>query len=114
MLAALAIVAVCYAIAPFVPAGTLFPIAFALGLAIGIVQPLSLALLYELSPPERAGEAMGLRQVVSSASQVAVPLAFGAVGAAVGLSVGFWAVSGLAATCLAQAAARWRASAGWR
>lgn len=114
MIGALAIVTVSYAVAPFVPVLALFAIAFALGLAIGIVQPLSLALLYELSPPERAGEAMGLRQVVSSASQVAVPLAFGAVGAAVGLWVGFWAVSGLAAACLAQAASRWRASAGWR
>jgi MFS family permease len=81
------------------------------GAGLGIVLPLTLTLLYELSPPQRAGEALGLRQVVSSAGQVAMPLLFGAVGAALGVLPVFWGVATLGLAASAYAGRRWRASA---
>ena len=44
-----------------------------------------LTLLFQAAPPERAGEALGLRMTIGNATQVGLPLAFGALGASVGL-----------------------------
>jgi len=66
-------------------------IAFLLGLGLGCGQPLSILLVYNDSPPGRAGEALGLRLTVNKFTQIAVPLAFGTLGTALGTSPVFWA-----------------------
>lgn len=66
-------------------------IAFLLGLGLGCGQPLSILLTYNDSPPGRAGEALGLRLTVNKFTQIAVPLAFGSLGTALGTSPVFWA-----------------------
>ena len=70
---------------------------FWLGLGLGIAGPMSQALLYDESPPERVGEALGLRVLMMNVSQSAVPLMSGAFGAAFGVGPVFWV---LAATLL--------------
>jgi hypothetical protein len=64
---------------------------FVLGLGLGVGQPLSIILVYNRSPAGRAGEALGTRILVNNAIQVSVPLAFGSIGAALGLLPVFWA-----------------------
>jgi predicted MFS family arabinose efflux permease len=58
--------------------------AFALGLALGSAQPLTIILAYNHAPKGRSGEALGMRIMANKVTQIAVPLVFGGVGAALG------------------------------
>ena len=72
-------------------------IAFLLGLGLGATQPSIMSLLYAHAPEGRAGEAVGVRAVVLNASHTVLPLAFGGVGAALGMMPVFWAMAGVLA-----------------
>ena len=67
-----------------------------LGLALGSVQPMIMSTLHQITPDARHGEALGLRMMAINASSVLMPAVFGAAGAAVGVSVVFWTVGGIA------------------
>lgn len=89
---ALFVAALCYVAFPL--AGTLplmLAAAFSMGLSVGCGQPMAMTLLHLASPPSRAGEAVGIRTTIVSASQTLFPLVFGALGSAVGVSAVFWA-----------------------
>lgn len=91
--AAMVMVVICYAIYPFMQhAVSLMAIAAGLGLALGSAQPNVLSLLHQAAPPGRGGEAIGIRATIGNASQVILPVAFGAAGAVLGLFVVFWGV----------------------
>jgi hypothetical protein len=49
-----------------------------------------MSLLHVTAPPERTGEAVGLRAAITSLGQTVLPLAFGAVGTALGMQPLFW------------------------
>lgn len=68
---------------------------FALGLALGAPQPMVLTLLHESTPQGRAGEALGLRTTLINTSQTVMPMVFGVVGAALGLSPLFFAMAAM-------------------
>lgn len=91
---ALALTAGCYLIFPFATSliATL-PLAFVLGMVLGCGQPLGMSLVHRNAPPERTGEAVGLRSTIGSMSQTLMPLLSGAVGAAAGLVPVFWATA---------------------
>jgi MFS family permease len=89
---ALFITALCYLVFPL--AGTLplmLAAAFAMGLSLGCGQPMAMSLLHLTAPPSRAGEAVGMRTSIVSASQTLFPLVFGALGSALGVAAVFWA-----------------------
>ncbi|HZY68578.1 MAG TPA: MFS transporter [Devosia sp.] len=69
----------------------LFASAILLGLSLGVATPLTQAMAYTHSPKGRTGEALGLRISVNKAMQVTVPLAFGTLGATMGVAPVFWA-----------------------
>lgn len=76
---------------PFVSSFVLLlAMSFLLGLGLGCGSPLSMVLAYNRSPPGRSGEAMGLRQTVNKATEVAVPIIFGSIGTAFGMVPVFW------------------------
>jgi MFS family permease len=80
----------------------LMTLAFLLGLGLGGTQPLVLALLYERAPPGRGAEVVGVRTLLLNFAQASVPLAFGAMGAALGMVPVFWAMgAGLLAAAYA-------------
>ena len=54
-----------------------------------------MALLYEASPPGRQGEAVGIRTTMLNGSQTFIPLASGAISAALGMTPVFCAASPL-------------------
>lgn len=90
--ASLFIATTTYALIPAFNSGTaLAVLAFALGLGLGSAQPLTIMLTYNHAPQGRSGEALGLRLTVNKITQIAVPLAFGAIGSAFGLAPVFWA-----------------------
>jgi len=98
---ALAVAGSCYLLFPFVTSlPLLIALSFALGLGLGCAQPIIMSLLYEASPPGRQGEAVGVRTTMLNASHTAIPLASGAVSAAVGMTPAFW----LLALCLLSGA----------
>jgi predicted MFS family arabinose efflux permease len=64
----------------FQNAYALAAIAFLLGLGCGCGQPLSMSLIYALSPRERVSESTGLRVTVNNVGHLVIPLFFGSVG----------------------------------
>ena len=94
--AALVITAGTYSLFPFftsVP--LLMALSFLLGIGLGCAQPMVMALLYNTTPPGRQGEAVGVRTTVMNASHTVLPLAFGALGAALGMGPVFWSMAAL-------------------
>ena len=79
-------------------ASTLMALSFSLGLGLGMSQPMVMSLLHSHAPPGRMGEAAGVRMSLVQTMSVAVPLAFGALGATVGLTPVFWSVGACLAT----------------
>jgi MFS family permease len=91
---ALSIAGLVYIVFPFLhSAPTLMALSFSLGLGLGMSQPMVMSLLHTHAPPGRMGEAAGVRMSLVQSMAVAVPLAFGAVGATVGLTPVFWSVA---------------------
>lgn len=96
--ATMVIACVAYACFPVVETVPLLcAFAFLLGLGLGATQPSIMSLLYLKAPQGRAGEAVGVRAVVLNVSHTVLPLAFGGVGAALGMMPVFWAMASLLA-----------------
>src|SRR6266850_4054161 len=86
------IAALAYLAIPSLSEATLLAVAaFALGLALGSAQPLTIILTYNQAPAGRSGEALGMRIMANKLTQIAVPLAFGGFGAAMGAAPVFLA-----------------------
>ena len=84
------VAAVAFVLFPFVANPyALAAIAFVLGLGVGCAQPLSMSLLYVLTPPGRVAESMGLLKTMNNFTHLVVPVVFGSVGAAFGFSTVF-------------------------
>ena len=94
--AALVISAAVYCLFPlFVSVPLLVALSCVLGIGLGCSQPMVMTLFYNTSPPGRQGEALGVRTTVMNASHTVLPLAFGALGAALGMFPVFWAMAAL-------------------
>ena len=63
-----------------------------LGLVLGTAQPMIMSTLHQITPPNRQGEALGLRLMSINASSVLMPMLFGAAGAVAGVAPVFWVV----------------------
>jgi predicted MFS family arabinose efflux permease len=68
-------------------------LAFILGVGLGGAQPMIMALLYNRAPPGRGGEAVGVRTLLLNITQSGIPLLFGALGSALGMTPVFWAMA---------------------
>jgi len=91
---ALGVACIVYAAYPlFRDVGVLMALAFVLGLGLGMSQPIVMSLLFTAAPPNRAGEVVGLRTTVLNFIQTTIPLAFWALGVALGLTPIFWAMA---------------------
>jgi predicted MFS family arabinose efflux permease len=73
----------------------LIALAFFLGAGLGGAQPMIMSLLYNKAPPGRGAEAIGVRTFLINVSQTAIPLLFGALGAALGMTPVFWTMAAL-------------------
>ena len=93
--AALLIAGIAYSLFPLVmQVPFLIALSFLLGLGLGCAQPMIMAALYAASPPGRQGEVVGMRTTMINASQTVMPLAFGAMGAALGMAPILWTMAG--------------------
>lgn len=75
-----------------------------LGTALGSVQPMILAMMHRATPPERHGQALGLRMLTVNGATVSMPMGFGMLAAATALAAPMWVMAG--ALLLAQWPAR--------
>nr|WP_229511130.1 MULTISPECIES: MFS transporter [unclassified Massilia] len=91
---ALALAALVYALLPLSNAlPVLLMLSFVLGVGLGSALPMIMSELQSSAPPGRSGEAIGVRTMLANASQAALPLVFGALGAAGGTGFVFWALA---------------------
>jgi MFS family permease len=74
-----------------------------LGVALGSVQPMVLAMLHRATPPERHGQALGLRMLTLNGATVGMPVGFGMLAAATALTAPMWVMAA------ALVAAQWPA-----
>ncbi len=80
------VAAVCLILIPlFEDAIMLALISFIFGLGMGCSQPIITMLMFSNSPQGRSGEALGLRMTVVHFTRLVGPVAFGAIGSALGL-----------------------------
>jgi MFS family permease len=84
----------------------LIAVAYLLGLGLGAAQPNIMSLVHSRSPQGRVGEALGLRSTIIHASQVTLPLVFGAFGSVLGVGAMFWTMATLVCSG-GVAAVRW-------
>lgn len=79
------VAAAAFALFPFFKSVyALSAVAFLLGLGCGCGQPMSMSLIYALSPPGRAAESAGLRVMVNNIGSLVMPILFGGIGTAFG------------------------------
>ena len=71
----------------------LMGLSFLLGMGLGGAQPMIMALLYNQAPSGRGAEAVGVRTLILNFSQTGIPLTFGALGAAMGMTPVFFAMA---------------------
>lgn len=71
----------------------LLALAFILGIGLGGAQPMIMSLLYSKAPAGRGAEAVGVRSLILNMSQTGMPLLFGALGEALGMTPVFWAMA---------------------
>jgi MFS family permease len=84
---AMTVAGLAYLLFPFVESvPLLIALSFLLGLGLGASQPVIMAILYESSPPGRQGEAVGIRTTMLNGSHTLIPLASGAISAALGMT----------------------------
>jgi MFS family permease len=112
LIGSLVVTAVSYTAFPLVTAIlALNLLAAGIGMGLGLCGPISQAILYDVSPPSRIGELLGLRVTMLNMSHGGMPILSGSLGAAVGVAPVFW----LVAACLYAGAwvirDEWHASA---
>jgi MFS family permease len=85
-----------FALVPFAGnAWVLGAIAFLFGLGMGIGIPLTVILMFANSADGRSGQMLGLRLTVNNTVRMSGPMAFGAIGAVVGVSAVFCLLAGV-------------------
>jgi MFS family permease len=76
---------------------------FVLGLALGSVQPMVLSMLHQVTPPERRGQAIGLRMLCTNAASIPMPSGFGVLAAATFPAAPLWLMATLVALAIVPA-----------
>ncbi len=91
LIGAMALTGVTMALVPLTQSVALLMAAsFVLGIGLGGTQPVIMALLYASAPAGRGGEAVGMRTLLLNITQATIPLIFGALGAALGMTPVFF------------------------
>jgi len=70
----------------------LLALSFILGFGLGGAQPMIMSLLAGKAPAGRVAEAIGVRSLIINMSQTGMPLLFGGLGGALGMTPVFWAM----------------------
>lgn len=94
VLSAMVAATLVYFVYPLFPSlAGMLALSFMLGLGLGVGQPMMMVVLHRVSPPDRIGEAAGLRMTLVNGTQTFLPTTFGAFGGVFGLSAIFWGMA---------------------
>ena len=96
-----ATVSAAYAFLPGVPG--MLAGSFVLGLALGSVQPMVLAMLHQVTPVERRGQALGLRMFWTNAASLTMPSSFGLLAVLTVPAAPMWLMASLVALAMLPA-----------
>lgn len=108
--ACLMLTCVAYALFPrFETLAPLMVIAAILGCGLGIANPNILSLIQSNAPTGRAGEAFGIRTMITNGTHFALPMAYGTILAAVSVASLFYICSGLMAASVLMTLSGYRA-----
>ncbi len=66
-----------------------------LGMSLGSVQPMVLAMLHQVTPADRHGQALGLRMLATNGATIAMPVGFGLLAAATTAAAPLWLMAAL-------------------
>jgi len=66
-----------------------------LGLALGSVQPMVLAMLHQVTPADRHGQALGLRMLAVNGATIAMPIGFGLLASSTLAAAPMWLMASL-------------------
>ena len=97
LLLAISLAAVAIALLPFADAGWAIPVMAMIGLGLGLPQPLTLAWLTSLAPPNARGAVFGTRMTVNRLAQVVLPLLVASAAGPVGVLAVFWSTAAILA-----------------
>ncbi|OZF37354.1 MFS transporter [Rhodococcus sp. 14-2483-1-2] len=78
--------AIALAVLPFVQAVGAIGVMIALGIALGIPQPLTMSWVVSIVPKSTQGEALGLRMSANRSAQILIPLTVGAIAGPFGVT----------------------------
>lgn len=93
ILSSMLVAAVVYSLYPWAKTlPNMLVLAALLGLGLGLAQPMVMSVMYKASPPDRIGEAAGLRLTLVNASQTILPMMTGAFGV-LGVAGVFWVLA---------------------
>ena len=95
------VVSAVYAVLPGLPG--MMAGSFVLGLALGSVQPMVLAMLHQVTPADRRGQALGLRMLCTNLATLGMPAMFGMLAALTVPAAPMWLMAGLVGLALAPA-----------
>ena len=96
LVAAMLATAALFAVYPLMPTAlAMGACSVLLGFALGMVQPMIMSLLHQVTPEARHGEALGIRLMTINAMSVLMPLLFGSAGALIGIAGVFWVTAAL-------------------
>ena len=96
LVAAMLATAALFAVYPLMPTAlAMGACSVLLGFALGMVQPMIMSLLHQVTPEARHGEALGIRLMTINAMSVLMPLLFGSAGALIGIAGVFWITAAL-------------------
>ncbi|MCX2860948.1 MFS transporter [Paucibacter sp. PLA-PC-4] len=66
-----------------------------LGMSLGSVQPMVLAMLHQVTPADRHGQALGLRMLATNGATITMPVGFGLLAAATTAAAPLWLMAAL-------------------
>ena len=91
--------ALLFAVYPLMPTAlTMGLCSVLLGFSLGMVQPMIMSMLHQITPEARHGEALGLRLMAINGSSVLMPMLFGSAGALIGIAGVFWTTGAMVGT----------------
>lgn len=98
LLVAISMAAIALVLLPFADAWWAIPIMAMIGLGLGLPQPLTLAWMSSLSPPQTRGAVFGARMTVNRFAQVTLPLLVATAAGPIGVFAVFWSTAAIVAS----------------
>lgn len=100
LIATISMTVVALLVLPFADAWVALPVMAAIGVGLGLPQPLTLVWMSALAPPHARGAVFGARMTVNRFAQVTLPLLVATLAGPIGVVAVFWTTAGILASSI--------------